>query len=174
MTAAPAQFPSDADVLALAKPLIKQFEGFAAKPYLCPAGKPTIAWGCTTYPSGKAVAMGDYPQGIPDDFAGVCLVSAMLRTLGQLKPLLTRSPTVHQAAALLCLAYNVGVGCHDGVKGDIADSTLLEAFNAGDFESAASRFLDWDKAHVSGVLTVLPGLKKRREAERVLFLTPDA
>lgn len=169
-----AQFPSDADVLALAKPLIREFEGYAAKPYICPAGKPTIAWGATRYPSGKPVAMSDYPNGIPEDFANICLVSAMLRVVAGLKACLTHNPTLHQYAALLCLAYNVGVGLHDGIKGDLADSTLLERFNAGDFESAANRFLDWDKAHVGGVLTVLPGLKKRREAERTLFLTPDA
>lgn len=169
-----AKFPTDGAVLALAKPLIKGFEGFAARPYICPAGKPTIAWGCTRYPSGKPVTMADYPNGIPDDFAGVCLVSAMLRVRDSLEPCITREPSLHQAAALISIGFNIGLGCHDGIKGDLADSTLLEKFNAGDFESAAEQFPLWNKAHVNGVLTVLPGLTKRREAERVLFLTPDA
>lgn len=166
--------PSDADVLALAKPLIKGFEGYSATPYLCAAGVQTIAWGTTRYPSGKPVARTDYPAGIPEDFANVCLVSSMLRVRGDLAKILKAVPTVHQAAALLCLTYNIGVGLHDGVKGDFADSTLLDKFNDGDIAAAAEQFLVWNKAHVNGVLTVLPGLTKRREAERVLFLTADA
>lgn len=165
--------PTDADVLTLAKPLIKEFEGFAAKPYLCPAQKWTIGWGTTKYPSGKPVARTDYPAGITPDYANTFLVSSMLRVRGDMAKLLTRTPTAHQAAALLCLAYNIGVGLHDGIKGDFADSTLLDRFNAGDIAPAADQFLVWNKAHVNGVLTTLPGLTKRRAAERLLFLAPD-
>lgn len=165
--------PPDSAVLALAKPLIKQFEGYARKPYLCPAQKWTIAWGTTKYPSGKPVKQTDYPDGIPDEFAAVCLVSSMIRVRNDLNPLLKVVPTAHQAAALLCLAYNAGVGVKDGIKGDLADSTLLQKFNAGDVAAAADQFLVWNKAHVNGVLTTLSGLTRRRESERLLFLTPD-
>jgi lysozyme len=168
------KFPPDSAVLALAKPLIKQFEGFEARPYLCPAQKWTIAWGTTRYPSGKAVTRFDYPDGIAPDFANVCLVSSMLRVWGDAAKLLTVMPTSHQSAAILCLTYNIGVGVRDGVKGDFADSTLLQKFNAGDVAGAAEQFMLWNKAHVNGVLTELPGLTRRREAERTLFLTPDA
>lgn len=161
---------SDADVLAVAKPLIKEFESYSATPYKCPAGKWTIGWGTTMYPSGKVVLATDYPNGIPEDFANVCLVSAMMRVRASLPPLLTHSPTVNQSAALLSLAYNIGVGVHDGVKGDLADSTLLDRLNAGDVAGAADQFLVWNKAHVDGVLTALAGLTRRREAERTLFL----
>jgi lysozyme len=92
----------------------------------------------------------------------------------QMPGIITRPPTVHQAAALLCLAYNVGVGAHDGVKGDLADSTLLARFNAGNFTGAADQFLVWNKARVGGKLVVLPGLDTRRHVERDLFLTLDA
>jgi len=37
--------------------LIKKFEGFSAKPYKCPAGIPTIAYGATFYPNGKKDTM---------------------------------------------------------------------------------------------------------------------
>lgn len=168
------RFPADCAVLALVKPLITAFEGFSSTPYLCPAGKWAIAWGCTRYPSGKPVAPGDYAKGIPDDFAGICLVSAIMRVCESLDPCLSRVPTIHEAAALISLGFNVGVGAHDGIKGDLADSTLLGKFNAGDIGGAADGFLDWNKAHVNGVLTTLPGLTKRRQAERVMFLTPDA
>jgi len=168
------KFPDDAAVLALAKPLVMQFEGFARKPYLCPAGHWTIGWGTTRYPSGKAVTPGDYPDGIPEDFAVLCLVSALLRVRRSLEPCVTRAPTLHQAAALLSLGFNAGVGVHDGIQGDLADSTLLAKFNAGDIAGAGDQFPLWNKAHIGGVLTVLPGLTLRRNAERALFLTSDA
>ena len=41
--------------------LIKQFEGFSAKPYLCLAGVPTIGYGATYYPDGRRVTMQGRP-----------------------------------------------------------------------------------------------------------------
>ena len=39
--------------------LIKKFEGIKLKPYLCPAGIPTISIGCTYYEDGTKVKMTD-------------------------------------------------------------------------------------------------------------------
>ena len=39
--------------------LIKRFEGFRAKPYLCPAGIPTIGYGATFYEDGSKVKLID-------------------------------------------------------------------------------------------------------------------
>ena len=86
---------------------------------------------------------------------------------------MTRTPTIHQAAALICLAYNVGVGVHDGIKGDLADSTLLAKFNAGDIAGCAAHFLDWVYIHKDGHAVKLDGLVNRRMEEKALFLTPD-
>ena len=41
--------------------LIKKFEGVKLKPYLCPAGIPTISVGCTYYEDGTKVRMTDAP-----------------------------------------------------------------------------------------------------------------
>ena len=41
--------------------LIKRYEGFRAKPYLCPAGVPTIGYGVTVYPDGTKVTLQDPP-----------------------------------------------------------------------------------------------------------------
>jgi len=103
----------------------------------------------------------------------VLLTYGMMRVEKQLRPLLKRQPTAHQYAAIISLTYNIGVGCHDGVKGDFADSTLLNHFNAGDIEGAAAQFAAWNKAHEHGKVVVLDGLTKRRAIERALFLTPD-
>ena len=39
--------------------LLSQFEGLRLKPYLCPAGIPTISIGCTYYPDGTKVKLTD-------------------------------------------------------------------------------------------------------------------
>ena len=41
--------------------LIKQYEGFQATAYKCPAGKWTIGYGTIAYPDGKDVKQGDGP-----------------------------------------------------------------------------------------------------------------
>ena len=40
--------------------LIKEFEGFSSKPYLCPAKIPTIGYGATFYKDGKKVTLQDF------------------------------------------------------------------------------------------------------------------
>ena len=47
--------------LAIAIELCKRFEGFRSKPYLCPAGIPTIGYGSTIYRSGQKVTLNDAP-----------------------------------------------------------------------------------------------------------------
>lgn len=68
--------------------------------------------------------------------------------------------TQGQWDALVSLAYNIGQGAFRG-------STLLRLVNQRKFNQAAEEFLRWD--HAGG--KVLPGLTKRREAERALFLS---
>jgi lysozyme len=68
----------------------------------------------------------------------------------------------NEYAALVCFAYNVGVGALHG-------STLLKMLNANqDRVAVADQFLRWNKA--GGI--ELPGLTRRRQAERSLFLHP--
>ena len=68
--------------------------------------------------------------------------------------------TDNQFAALVCFAYNVGAN-------NLRNSGLLRLLNQGKYGEAADQFLMWNKAGGK----VLPGLVKRREAERRLFLT---
>ena len=65
----------------------------------------------------------------------------------------------NQLAALTCLAYNIGAGAFHG-------STVRRMHNAGDFMAAANAFLMWDKVRN----IIVPGLVRRREAERSLYL----
>lgn len=163
-------WPNGALIFGKAEPIIKQAEGLRLKAYLCPAKVWTLGWGCTQHPNGQPVTADDFLHDEAE--AEVYLQASETRILLKLEAsgAVTRAPTVNQAAALLSLAYNIGVGVHDGVKGDLADSSLLQAFDRGDIHGAALHFLDWDKARVDGAFVVLPGLKTRRTTEMNLFL----
>jgi lysozyme len=166
-------WPAYAAIFALAEPLIKNAEGFEPSPYLCQAGVPTIGWGTTHYPDGRPVKLTDKPCGEAE--AQIWLECSMHRVLDALESgtIITRAPNCQQAVAFLSLAYNVGVGAHDGKTGDLADSTLFAHFNSGDVAGAAAHFLDWDKLHdpKTGAVEVSSGLLKRRQAEQRLFLS---
>lgn len=157
-------FPNDTWVLDIAKPFVKAREGFRAAPYLDQAGLPTIGYGTRFYPSGKAVQMRDGP--IDTGYAEVCLTSAMMKVLDQLRICESRAPTAHQAAAILSLAYNVGYVA-------IQHSTLMRLFNEGDDAGAANQFLRWDHVRENGEEVEDDGLYERRDLERSLYLTPD-
>jgi lysozyme len=47
--------------LTLAADLCRFFEGFSSKPYICPAGYPTIGYGTVYKPDGTKVTMQDAP-----------------------------------------------------------------------------------------------------------------
>jgi lysozyme len=170
MTAA--LWPSRDAIFVVAEPIIMLFESFRGRAYLCSAAKPTIGYGSTRYANGVKVTLAD--KQCSEAEARVLLRYSMGRVLADLqKPgLVTRSPTAKQSAALLSLAYNCGVGLHDGIKGDVADSTLLALFNSGEIPAAADQFLLWNKARVGGAMRSIPGLTNRRQAERLLFLAP--
>lgn len=74
--------------------------------------------------------------------------------------LVTAQVTQAQYDALVDFTFNVGAG-------NLASSTLLKRVNASDCRGAGAEFPKWNKAKGQ----VLPGLVKRREAERVMWLT---
>lgn len=62
--------------------------------------------------------------------------------------------------ALVSFSFNVGLG-------NLQRSSLRMKTNRGDFEEAADEFMKWTKAGGR----VLPGLVKRRNDERALYLS---
>ena len=137
--------------------LIKSFEGFSAKPYKCPAGVPTIGYGATYYPDGKRVTMADKPVSEADATA---MLRSMLASYEAGVSRYVQVPlTQGQFDALVSFAYNLGLSALKG-------STLLRLVNARDYAGAAAQFARWNRAGGK----VLPGLTRRREAERVMFL----
>ena len=134
--------------------LIKRFEGYLNKPYLCPAGIPTIGFGTTAYPSGKKVLLSDPPITMTE--ACFFLKNDLIRFENAINKAVTVSITQHQFDSLCSFVYNVGVGA-------FMDSTLLKKINAGEY--AGDELLRWNKAGGK----VLAGLTERRHAEKVLF-----
>lgn len=146
--------------LSLAAQKIALFEGFRCRPYPDSAGVPTIGYGTTHYPDGRAVTMAD-PLISPT--AGLAFLEHDLNdTAVNLWKAMKIQPTLNQWSAMLSLAYNMGWPA-------IAKSTLVRLFNAGQRGIASMHFLDWNKAHVDGRLVEVKGLMNRRIAEKSLF-----
>jgi lysozyme len=74
--------------------------------------------------------------------------------------------TQNQYDALACLIFNIGATA-------FSKSTVLKRLNGSDYKGAADAFLMWNKqkSKATGKLQVLPGLVRRREEERKLFLS---
>ena len=161
--------------------LMHHFEGYRNRPYRCSASIWTVGWGHAMYADQLAL-----PNARKENYTG------MIRNDYQLKPednrvwpkeelvqifkndvasfergVLRLVPGVvgRQGAfdALVSFAFNAGLG-------NLQRSQIRIRANRGEWEGAAESLMDWTK----GGGRVLPGLVKRREAERALFLSDAA
>jgi lysozyme len=138
--------------------LIRRFEGLRLRPYLCPAGVPTVGYGHT----GPEVTLKSPPitpgiaerlmQSDADAFAAAAVKSS---------PVLLANPNRHAAIADFC--FNLGTTRYKA-------STLRRKVNAQEWNDAADELRKW----VWGGGRKLPGLVVRREAERLLMLAEVA
>ena len=141
--------------------LIKEFEGLELSAYKDPVGIVTIGYGTTA-----AAGVGITPRmgmSITESEAEWYLQKAVAKFEAQILPLITVKASENEKAAFVSLAYNIGPTA-------FKRSSALRHFNAGDKAKAAASILLWNKAGGK----VLKGLVRRREAEKALFLTPDA
>lgn len=134
---------------------IKGFEQLRLKAYPDPGtgGKPwTIGWGHT-----KGVKQGDrITQEQAEQFFSNDLAVFELTVNSAIK----RTMTQNQFDAMVSLAFNIGGPAFAG-------STLVKKFNAGEVQGAADEFPKWRNSAGK----VMPGLVKRRAAEREMFLS---
>lgn len=137
--------------------LIKEFEGFSSLPYRCPAGIWTIGYGSTRYANGTPVSSSDCS--ITEDEASAIVCNTLKEYEGAVNRYVTITLSQNQFDALVDFSYNAGAQ-------NLRTSTLLKKLNAGDYQGAAEEFGKW----VNGGGKRLPGLVKRRAAERELFL----
>lgn len=139
--------------------LIREFEGFRSKPYLCPAGVPTIGYGSTRYEDGTHVTLKDWP--IDQARANAIMRTTLAREYEPAVQRYVKVPlTQGQYDALVDFAYNAGAK-------NLLQSTLLKKLNAKNYAGASKEFEKW----VYGGGKVLPGLVRRRKAEQALFLS---
>lgn len=133
--------------------LIKQFEGVRLRAYKCPANVPTIGYGHT----GPDVNLGrQITQAEADDL----LIYDLKKFEQGVEQFLDGVPaSSNQFSAMVALAFNIGLGA-------FAKSSVLRHHRQGNHELAAEAFLLWNKARGA----VLPGLTRRRKAERELYL----
>ena len=136
--------------------LIKEFEGFSANAYLCPAKIPTIGYGNTFYSDGRKVKLGE--QISKSDALELLEIVANKDFADKIFPSIKVKVTQSQFDAMVSLAYNIGVGA-------FLKSTLLKKVNAGDFIGASEEFLKWNKSGGKELL----GLTRRRKREQDLF-----
>jgi len=144
--------------LEIAAELCKRFEGFRAKPYLCPAGIPTIGYGSTYYADGRKVTLND--SSISQEAANALLMSELQHTYlpGVLKNCPILATDERKCNAVVDFCYNLGVG-------RLQTSTLKRKINAQDWDGAKEQLMLWTK----GGGKVLPGLLKRRQSECALM-----
>lgn len=131
--------------------LIKSFEGLRLQSYQDVVGVWTIGYGTTR---GVNASMK-----ISKEQAERMLLNDVQRFEPEVQRLITVPLSQNQWDALICFTYNLG-------SANLESSTLRRLLNTGDYAGAAEQFPRWNKAGGK----VLPGLVRRRAAERDLFL----
>jgi lysozyme len=134
--------------------LIKEFEGLRTEAYRCPAGVWTIGFGTT-----RGVKPG---QVITEDEAEAMLRADVERFAQGVSERIQVPVTQGMYDSLVSFSYNVGLAA-------FSKSTLLRLLNQSKYDLAASEFSRWTR----GGGRILPGLVKRRAAERALFESSD-
>ena len=144
--------------LELAAELCRKYEGYRAKPYLCPANVATIGYGSTYYADGKKVTLQDPPMDEPTARALLLIELEHTYLPGVLRNCPILATDVRKCNSIVDFAYNCGVG-------RLQTSTLKRKINASDWEGAKEQLMLWTK----GGGKVLPGLLKRRISECALL-----
>lgn len=150
--------------------MIKHHEGVRRRAYRCPALLWTQGVGHVLYPEQAKLPM-DQRRGFDlkpednrvwDDGEIDRVLAADLVRFERGVARLCPAALAHQGIfdALVSFSFNVGLG-------NLQRSGLRMKTNRGEFEDAAEEFLKWTKAGGR----VLPGLVKRRQDERALYLS---
>ena len=131
--------------------LIKQYEGFSAKKYLCPAGYSTIGYGHRVMPYETYTT-------ITEKQAERFLYQDIEDSEDIVNTLVKVPLTQHQFDSIVSLVYNWG-------SNNFLHSEGLEKINKKDYDGAIQEFLEVNKIHGK----ISKGLVNRRLAEANLF-----
>lgn len=141
----------------VAAALCRRFEGFYPRPYLCPAGVPTIGYGATFYEDGTRVTLKE-PAIDRARAEALLLWHVRQRFLPAVLRLCPGVDNPDRLAALIDFAFNLGAG-------NLRSSTLRRKVNAGLWGEVPAQLMRWNKAGGR----VLRGLTIRRQAEAALI-----
>lgn len=133
--------------------LVAYFEGYKAKPYVCPGGKLTIGYGHVILDNEK-----EYLTYVNPNQARQLLYNDLNRFENAVNNLVKVPLEQHQFDALVSFTFNVG-------PKNLERSTLLKRLNAGHYSAAAEQFKRWRFAGGK----ILKGLERRRAAEAAMF-----
>jgi len=151
--------------------LIKNFEGFRDKPYLCPAGYWTVGFGHVIIDQDgemlkgakdKDEAFGIFNTTLTQKQASELLAEDLVPAVNQIVRLVKVPLNDNQLSSLISFVFNIGVTA-------FANSTLLKLLNQGHYDKVPEQLLRWTKAEK----LVLSGLVKRRTAEAKLWSLPE-
>ena len=134
---------------------IKEFEGFRAKRYLCPAGKWTIGYGHVIVDSERLTL---WNAELTDEQATKLLIKDLDRFESAVRDMVAVPLTQGQFDALVSFAFNLG-------EAKLRSSTLLKLLNAGDYDGARKQINRW--VYSNG--KKLDGLIRRRARETEMF-----
>lgn len=130
--------------------LIKEFEGLRLTAYRCAADVWTIGYGHTAgVKKGDTITAGE---------ADALLLNDLATSEQAVSRAVTAPLNQSRFDALVSLVFNIG-------QGNFRRSTLLKKLNRLDYTGASDEFLRWTRAGGK----VVPGLVRRREAEKALF-----
>ena len=138
--------------------LCRKYEGYRAKPYLCPANVATIGYGSTYYADGKKITLQDPPMDEPTARALLLVELEHTYLPGVLRNCPILATDERKCNSVVDFVYNLGIG-------RLQTSTLKRKINAQDWEGAKEQLMLWNK----GGGKVLSGLTKRRQAECLLI-----
>lgn len=162
--------------------LIKQFEGLVdgdpntpgLDPYICPTGFVTIGYGHVVRDGdgnplkgreGLALAKTIQKAITPDEAEKLLAADIEAFEVDVIRLTAGVNLNENQFSALVSFVFNLG-------PTKFQRSTLRKHLRDGEFEKAANEFGKWVKGDINndGKLDTLPGLVRRREAERQLFI----
>ena len=137
--------------------LIEAYEGLRLTSYRDGGGIWTIGYGHTTA-AGAPMVKREMELSAAE--ADELLARDLARVERGVANVLHRAALQREFDAFVDFAFNVGLG-------SLRSSTLLRLFNQGQTSRAADAFLAWNRSRGRSV----PGLTRRREAERAWFLS---
>lgn len=138
---------------AIATALAIPAEGLRRYAYYDPPGILTVCYGSTTdVVRGKQYSLAECRQRLDSD---------MLKAVETVERCVPGLPE-HQLAAWGDAVYNLG----PTIVCNTAKSTAARMLASGQWTAACDQLPRWDKARIAGVMVALPGLTKRRYAER--------